>query len=486
MKQYKSFAWDVGLIGIANLVNNFKSLIVIPLLTKFLGAYNYGVWSQIKITLALLVPFLVFASGQAIAKFLAGTDDNNKIREDLFSCLFTSLIASFIMAVFCFIFCSGVSMLLLGNREYKILVKLFAVLLLLESGNSILLEYLKAFRYIKAYFRTILLETAMEFGLLTYAIFNGYGILGAVGCLLITRCLFILTRVFYVTRKIGFSFPRFTNIGRYLAFGAPLVFSGLFLFVQNWGNRYIINYFLGLKEVGIYSAAFLLSYTITFIGAPIGYILFPTLASCINRSEVKEAATYLKYSLKYFLMAGIALIFALSFVSKELLILFSTSEFLIARPYMPLLLVGIFIAQIGAIGEYVNIVFGKNVLMLQVYTVIAVVNTILNIILIPLIGLLGAALATLLSFILYSAFNLWYCQRFVRFGMDMRITGKIFFSAFFMVFSLYLFKKFVPGINILFFLPVSTFIYLVLLYAFRCFTTSELTLFKSMASRNNA
>lgn len=484
MERYKGFVWDVSLIGMANLINNFKSLIIIPLLTKFLGAYNYGAWSQIKVTVALIVPLLVLGGGQAITKFLAGIDDKNKVREDLFSCFFTTLIASFLMAIFCFTFSSSISVWIFGDGEYNILVQLLGVLLIFESGNLILLEYFKAFRYIKTYFKTLLFETIIEFCLMAYAVLNGYGILGALASLLVTRCLFILVRMSCVSQRIGFSFPRFVNTKKYIAFGIPLVFSFLFLFIQNWGNRYIINYFLGLKQVGIYSAAYLLAYTITFIGAPIGYILFPTLSGCINRAEIEEAGIYLKYSLKYFFIAGIPLIFIISFISKELLILIATPEFLAARPYLPLLLAGIFIAQIGAIGEYVNIVFGKNVLILQVCIITAIMNIVLNIILIPVIGLAGAALTMLLSFAAYSFFNLKYCQRFVHFGIDVRTVFKIFLSASLMVLALYLLKKSMPSASILFFLPIGVFIYPALLYAFRCFTKNELILFKGMLFKN--
>jgi O-antigen/teichoic acid export membrane protein len=459
---------------------------VIPILTKLLGALDYGVWTQLRVTVMMLVPFLTFGTGQAIVKFLAGESKKDRIREDLFSCLFAAAMASAVVACVCIIFSRTVSTWIFGSSQYYVLANALAVLLVFESVNLILLEYFKAFRYIKTYFKTVLVETLLEFGFIAYAVVKGYGILGAVVALLMVRILFVLIRSFQVSRVIGFSFPRFLDLRKYAAFGIPLVISSFLFFILNWSNRYLINYFLGLKEVGKYSVAYFLAYVVTLIATPIGYILFPTLSGCINRSELGEAAVYLRYSLKYFLVAGIPLVFGISFLSKELLTLFSTPEFLVTRAYLPILLFGIFIFQIGVIGEYVNMIFNKNVLIMRVYLVLAIVNTILNILLIPSMGAMGAAVALLLSFVGYSVFNLIYCQRFVRFSVEVSTVSKILLAAFIMILGLYLFKGTFQNVNALFFVPVGAVLYIISLYLTGCFTDKEIVLFGSMLTRRAA
>ena len=480
IKKYRDYVWDIWLIGLANSANNFKSILLIPMLTKFLGAYDYGVWTQLKISIVFLLPFFTLGTGQAIIKFLAGQKNTDKIKEDFFSCLLASILISSAAAIVCFFLSGMIAKLILGSTEYQYLIKIFGLLLIFESSSLLLMQYLKGFRYIKTYFKILVFETIFELCAVVYVILMGYGILGALYALLLTRILFVFIRIFQIITKIGFKWPNFINLRKYIAFGMPLALSISSFFILNWGNRYLINYFLGLKAVGVYSVSYFLAYIVTFISSPIGYILFPTISSCVNRSKKKEAAAYLVYSLKYFFIAGIPLVFTISLLSKELLLLFSSKEFLSASAYLPLLLAGVFIFQVGVIGQYVIIIFNKNKLILRLYITLAIINTLLCIMLIPTMGLFGAALASLLSFIGYSIFNMLYSQRFIRYGIKIITLLKILLASFIMIVCLFLFRKVVPQVNTIFFIPAGALLYIISLYLFRCFSIKEIILFRSL------
>lgn len=472
-------------MGTANILNNAKSLLIIPLLTKYLGAYNYGVWTQMKITLTLLVPFFTFGAGQAIVKFLAGQQDKEVVRENYLSCLSTSFVVSLIAALVCFVFSSNFSLLIFGSKNFQLITKLFAILLIFETVNSLLLEYFRSFRFIDFYFRTLFLETLFELTLIAYFVLKGYGINGAIVCFIASRLVFVLVRVVQVKKLIGFVLPRFHNLKKYIFFGMPLVFSSFFFFVLNWGNFYFINHYLGLKYVGMFSVAYFLAYSVTFVATPISFILLPTISSCINRGENADAVVYLRYSLKYFFLVGVLIIFCMCFFSKEILILFSTSDFLEVALYLPMLLIGIFVFQIGVIGEYVNMVFGKNMLILRVYIILAIINSLLNVMLIPKIGAMGSAAAMLISYICYSIFNLIYCQRFLQFSLKRSELLKIILSGFLMACVLFLLKKLLPGMNALYFLPIGVILYCIILYNLKLFTSNELRLFRSLVMKKN-
>lgn len=479
MERYKNFASDIGLMGLANAINNLKSFLIIPVLTKLLGPSDYGAWTQLKVTLTLVAPFLTLGTGQAIIRFLAGESDKDKVKEDFFSCFFAASALSLVLAVACLVFSKTILIWVFGSSAYADLVNILAVLMILETCNILLLEYFKAFRYIKTYFKTLLAETVLEFGLIVYAVLGGYGVFGAALAMLVTRLLFVLVRIGQVYLNTGFALPRFKHFKKYVAYGVPLILSVTFFFVLNWSNRYLINYFLGLREVGIYSVAFFLAYTISFVTAPIAYILFPTLSGCVNRSEIGEARTYLNYSLKYYFFFGIPLIFVMSFLPKELLSFISTSDFLSAAAYLPLLAIASFVLQIAVIGEYVNRVFNKNMLLLVVYLVLAVLNVILNLILIPMMGVMGSALAMLICFAAYAFFSLIYCQRFIRFGIDMKMLGKIVFSSIIMVATFYIFRMSARQMSVVYIAPAALVSYLVSAFLFGFFSDKEIALFRS-------
>jgi O-antigen/teichoic acid export membrane protein len=162
--------------------------------------------------------------------------------------------------------------------------------------------------------------------------------------------------------------------------------------------------------------------------------------------------------------------------------MFSTPDFLVTQSYLLFLLPAILIYQIGAIGEYVIMVFNKNYIIMYVYIVLAVLSTILNLVLIPLLGLEGAAIAMLFSFICYGVFNILYARRLLNFGIDARAFIKIFVSAFIMVLSIYFIKVNLRGNQVFFCLPFSCLIYLAALYVLGCFSKKEISLFKSVVT----
>ncbi|MCK4731610.1 MAG: oligosaccharide flippase family protein, partial [Methanophagales archaeon] len=80
MPEYKLFAQRVGLIGITNLLVNLRGLILIPILTKTLGAEGYGLWAQVIVTIALITPLVTLGLSSAMIRFLAAERDRKEIQ----------------------------------------------------------------------------------------------------------------------------------------------------------------------------------------------------------------------------------------------------------------------------------------------------------------------------------------------------------------------------------------------------------------------
>lgn len=481
MKHYRKFAEDIGLIGIANLLNNFKSLLVIPLITKSLGLVDYGVWVQFKTTLLLLLPFAALGVHNSIVKFLAGQKDRQNISEDFYSCLFISLIGGIILAIIFYILSSQLSVWIFRSPKYEIIIKLLAVVLILESISLLFLEYLKTFRYMRLYFITLFFEMVFELGLIYYSVCKGYGIIGVVISLLIARAVFILIRYVYIYNDIGFSPVRFAKIKKYVTFGLPLVISSTFFFVLNSGDRYVINYFLGLKYVSLYSLAYFLAYTIVLVTAPIVYILYPTLGAFCNNKNYGEASLYIKYCTKYLMLIGMPIVFGILMLSKRLILIFSTKEFIDATIVMPFLLAGLFIFQIGVISVYVIILFGRIKQIVLLYLILAIVNIGLNIIVIPHQGIMGAALITLITFIGFTVFSLIYARRFIKYTFNYSFIVKSIIAASIMSIIILLLEP-QSLVGILFSTLFGGIVYFVLLYLLRTFENKEILLFKNLFS----
>jgi O-antigen/teichoic acid export membrane protein len=51
MDTYKKYAKNVGLVSIANVISTLKGFILLPILTKALGAESYGTWALILVSI---------------------------------------------------------------------------------------------------------------------------------------------------------------------------------------------------------------------------------------------------------------------------------------------------------------------------------------------------------------------------------------------------------------------------------------------------
>ena len=126
----------------------------------------------------------------------------------------------------------------------------------------------------------------------------------------------------------------------------------------------------------------------------------------------------IKYSLKYFLIVAIPSVFALSILSKPILILLTTPEIAshgyLITPFITIsaLLAGIF----GIITNY--LILQKKTKIIGSIWLITAVLTVLNIIFIPYFGIIGAAIVTVISYTLAFILGLFFTRKDFKMKFD--------------------------------------------------------------------
>ena len=81
MSVYKKFTKYVTLIGLINITGQLKGIIVLPIITKLLGAMDFGIWTQLRVTVNLLTPFILLDLPSSIVRFLAAEKNKEEIQE---------------------------------------------------------------------------------------------------------------------------------------------------------------------------------------------------------------------------------------------------------------------------------------------------------------------------------------------------------------------------------------------------------------------
>ena len=480
MSDYILFAKRVGLSGITNFIVSIRALILIPILTKILGVTEYVIWSQMIVTVSFIAPLAILGIVSGMGRYLASENDRDIIREGFYSTFYSIILINSTLGIIVYIFASEISMLVFGGTAVNI-IQIMAFIILFEGLNQLLVNFFRIFERIKRYSFFTIVQTLAEITFISYSIFQGYGITGAVLSLLCVKIAIFLLMFAMVINEIGILVnPRFSEIRSYLQFGLPLVPSSLFVWIVNSSDRYVIGYFMGIEPVGIYSAAYGIGSTILIFLAPITFILPFTLYKSYDDGRLDDVVFYMKYSLKYFLIVAIPAVFGLTILSKQILMILTTAEFISAGSQV-IPLISLSILLYGAIGIVSQILaVTKNTRKLAgVWIVSGILNLVLNIILVPEIGIVGAAIATLITFIFALLTMYKLSSKFISLNFDFGDIIKISTASLFMGWAVW---RLMPTntINTIFSIGFGAVIYFVLIVILRIFNNEEVTFFRKM------
>jgi len=396
----QKFIRDVGIIGITQVLTNLGAFFLLPLITKTLGPYDYGIWAQISTTISLLSPLALLGLSMAFVRFLAAEKDIARIREGFYSIFMFVLCSGIIVSLTVFALSDFLAITVFSDVTTSYYIKAGSFLILLSTLDMISLFYFRIFRQIRTFSILTVFQAFGKLFLILALLLAGFSILGVIGATLLVQGLIIIVSLVLIIHQIGFAIPKFDRLREFLTYGAPLTPNSLIRWITDSSDRYIVGLFIGLSAVGIYSAAYTIGNLVHLFIAPIQFILFPELSRLFDENKIETVRTYLSNSLQYFLLLTIPSVMGLSVLARPILEIFTTPEFTAGSNVIP------FIALAGLFGGIFQIIinithlFKKTQFNLFVHVIAAVTNLALNIILIPLIGILGAAIATLISYIL--------------------------------------------------------------------------------------
>lgn len=81
---YQKFAKDVVIIGATNLLVVLTGIFLLPLVTKTLGAHDYGIWAQVQVTISLVLGFVDLGLPYAMTRFLPAKTNREEIQEEFY------------------------------------------------------------------------------------------------------------------------------------------------------------------------------------------------------------------------------------------------------------------------------------------------------------------------------------------------------------------------------------------------------------------
>jgi O-antigen/teichoic acid export membrane protein len=478
LNEYKLFVQRIGLVGITNILIALSSLILLPIMTKSFSIEDYGIWVQINTTISLIPNIAALGLPYTMVRFLSAEKDKEKIQEGFYSIASIVLASTFIISTLLFLFSKNIAAALF-NGAVNIVV-LLSVIVFLACLNAFLLNFFRTFQQMKRYSIFLLIQTYLGVFIVSYFAIKGFSIYTAALGLLIANLVTFFIMTLFIISNIGFKIPKFKNMREYLSFGLPTIPGNLSSWIVDSSDRYVIGVFLGTTFVGYYSPGYTLGNIIMMLLAPFSLLLPSVLPKYYDNGEIEKVKTFLKYSLKYFLLIAIPSAFGLSMLSKPILMILTTQEIALngylITPFVTLsaLLFGVY-----AIISNVIVLKKKTGITGTIWIIAAVLNLGLNILFVPYFGILGAASITLIAYGTAFILTLVYTAKFFDFDFDFDFIVKIIIASILMSIIISLMNP--SGIlNVLITVVIGAVVYMGLLIILKGIKKEEFKFFKNM------
>jgi O-antigen/teichoic acid export membrane protein len=401
---------NISIYSFGSIINKVVGFLLLPLYTRVLQPADYGKLELVYILGGILTILygLCIESGYNRIFFY-----NKEIafRKKLFTTgqafnLFCSLIFATIMIVNAEWFAEKIFNFPEGVFFLKMitLITVIEVMTHIPFNNIRLRQVAKTFMLVNLFKFTIITTLTIYFIAIVHQ-----GVAGVLYAQFIGGCI-TLALLYYITRheyKIGFSFQQLKLMLGFSVFLIPVNLSGLIL---NMSNRYFLQQYKTLDDVGLYSLGAKLAGIIPFLFiGPVKQAFSPYLFEQIdNPAECKKTLA----DFSRFFLTGLSIVaLSISLFSRELIMIMADKSYTGSHNIVFILSVSFFflgLSNIIALGIHIT---RKTWIVALTWSISAVANILLNIWLIPVYGRMGAAVATMLSVIIINILYLYALRR---------------------------------------------------------------------------
>lgn len=393
MRQLGKHALVYG-AGIA--VGRMAGLIMLPIYTRFLSRADYGTLDLLTVTVDLLGTLASVGVGAAVFKFYADAEGEDEKRALVSTATLTLVGLNGLLAIVGILGSSALSDVVLGADGQAQYFRLFFLIYLFQSIESIPLLYLRVQNRSVAFAVINVARLAVSLGLNIYfVVYLRLGVSGVLYSSLITGAVFATGLATHLFRATGVHFVR-ENARALLRFGAPMAVWFLANFLVVFSDRYFLKHFTGAAAVGVYSVAFQFAMLIhAFAFRPFNLVWAPMRFEIAKRADgldtIRRVFGYLNVTL------GMVALLIILFAGDVIRIMTPPSFHDAARAVAPLVVAQI-LYHLVSFPNLSMLVTERTRVLGGVAVVTAAIVLALNYALIPRFGLMGAAYATLIAY----------------------------------------------------------------------------------------
>ncbi|MST54369.1 lipopolysaccharide biosynthesis protein [Streptococcus alactolyticus] len=415
MGRYKYLFKNIGLLTLSQFATKFLSFFLVPLYTSILTTAEYGTYDLFNTTIGVLLPVLTLNIQEAILRFSL---DKKANKDAIVSVGFRYLAISNII----------IALGLIANhfmgindavRNYSVLI---FFMFFVQSLSGIITTYARGVEKISdlSISSVIASIVTISCNILFLVVFRwgliGYFLANIIGPF--SQSVFLFIRTGFLSHIKGNKYEEESK--EMTSYSKPLIANSIAWWVNNSLDKYVIVFFCGLADNGIFSVAGKIPSILNIFQSIFNQAW--TL-SAVKDYDPDDKSGFFSNIYKAYNCMMVILCAGIILFDKVLAKLLYVNEFYAAWKYVPWLTIAI---VFGALSGYLGGFFAavKDSKVFSYSSVVgAITNLVLNVILTMAIGTMGAAIATTICYVEIWAIRFWQAKKYIK--LSIRIQRDI-------------------------------------------------------------
>ncbi|MBV9397667.1 MAG: polysaccharide biosynthesis C-terminal domain-containing protein [Bryobacterales bacterium] len=387
---------------VGEFVRRAIGFVMIPVYTRYLSTSDYGILELIDLFVMIAgVYFGMEAIVDGMLRIYHDYADERSQAAVVSTAVIGTAGCGLLVAAVAAVTAMPLSRLAYGSASYAWLIRMSFVALFFGSLMEIGLAYQRIRERAALFVSFSVVQILVNVGLNIYFIaFRGMGLWGFLLSKLVVTSLGSAYLLAILFRETGFALR--TDVARRIArFAGPLIISGGGIFTIHFADRFFVNHYGSLSDVGIYGLAYKFGFLVSYgVGQPFASVwgarLYAHASGEMWKQQFARVVTYLAFFL-VLAAAGLAL-----FIDK-ILGFVAPPAYLPAAMLIPIVAFGYVFREIGDYFRGILFINKRVYLFGRITVACAALNLALNWILISQYKAAGAAWATMLTWLAYMA-----------------------------------------------------------------------------------
>ena len=418
---------DSIIYGVSGTIGKIFGFLLLPLITRIFSREQYGIIELVTVFCSFIAVFALAGMNSAQMVYYYDKGINKKdvlIKNTIFFFIWGAILYYSIFLLYPFFFEKFITDLI--PKSVIVLGLLSSYLLILNNHfSSIFRLIMKPWKFLSINVLGVIVTYSL---LLYFVIYLHTGLDGYFLSKIISSITIIFISIFILKNYINGSFS-IDIFKRMLLVGLPLIPTDLGTALINISDRFFINRYLSLDEVGLYGVGVRIA-SITLLFTYAFRLAWPPIAMSI-KEKTNAKYIYTKIRLPFFLLGSIIVI-VISGLAKPILVIMTQPDFYDAYKCVGFFAYGIWWASsyfVSGLGLFIT----KKTKFFSIGILLSgIVGVILNICLIPTYGITGAAFATCIAHFVGNLITNYYSNRYYPLGLS---TVNLFLILFVTLFS---------------------------------------------------